>query len=202
MLVDQDAVPELDAAVAQKAKIRRYADRDDHQVAGKDITGAGRHRPYAAVALERGGSVVHAQFDSSLRAETAEEGGQFRSGKLWEQEIAFLDQHDMNAHAAERCGGLDTEVAAAEDNDALGVLGGPPQRLGIRQSVQAMNAGKHGARDGRANWFRPSSDQQLVEMDIPGQTRAHQPLRRIDADDSNAKHYVDRLLLVVSFAMD
>ena len=82
MLVDQDAVPKLDAAVVQKPNIWRYADRNDHKVARKDITGAGRHRLYAAVALERGGCVSCAQFDSSFRAEAAEKRGQFRSGKL------------------------------------------------------------------------------------------------------------------------
>ena len=48
----------------------------------------------------------------------------------------------MTAHAGERCGCLDTEEAAAEDDDAGGVLGSLPQRLGIRQSVQIMYAGK------------------------------------------------------------
>ena len=52
MLVDQDAVPKLDAAVVQKPNIWRYANRNDHQVARKDITGAGRYRLYAAAALK------------------------------------------------------------------------------------------------------------------------------------------------------
>ena len=48
----------------------------------------------------------------------------------------------MTAHAGKRCGSLDTEKAAAEHNDARGLLGSLPQRLGIRQSVQVMYAGK------------------------------------------------------------
>src|SRR5208337_348819 len=45
-------------------------------------------------------------------------------------------------------------------------------------------------------------NQQFVEMEVPGAIGAHKPVRRIDGDRKNARHYVDRPLPVVSRVVD
>ena len=108
----------------------------------------------------------------------------------------------MNAHAGERRGDFEAEKAAADNDDARGVLGGLPERLSIRNCLQVMDAGKCGARNGQANGLRPRRNQQFVEMEVPGAIGAHKPVRRIDGDRKNARQCVDRLLPVVSRVVD
>src|SRR5208283_3017284 len=105
-------------------------------------------------------------------------------------------------HPGERRGDFEAEKAAADNDDARGVLGGLPERLGIPYCLQVMDACKCGARNGQANGLRPCRNQQFVEVEVPGAIGAHKPVRRIDGDRKNARHYVDRLLPVVSRVVD
>jgi hypothetical protein len=52
------------------------------------------------------------------------------------------------------------------------------------------------------NWFRPCCDQQLVKMDVLRAIGAHEPVCRIDGNRESTKHQLDRVVLVVSLAVD
>ena len=129
--------------------------------------------------------------------ERAEVVGGGRGGDAGEDAGLRLDERDREALLVEHGGGLEPDVAAADDERALGALDRRAERIGVVEGAHQENAGESAAgRLRQPPWPRAGGERQEIPAEPPAVGERYRPRRPVDGDGLDARDQLDPLGLV------
>src|SRR4029077_223963 len=173
--IADDPVVDLEAGPLGQHRVGPHTGADDDHVALDAEAALGHDRPDPAIALE------------GLQLLTAVELDAFRFDQLLEpaagvvaegpRQHHVLHPHDRAAGPlrGQRGGDLGADVAAADQNHVLGRLGLGPDRVGVAEGAQVVDALVLGALDAEDVDHRAGADQRLAEADLLPTLDRHGP---------------------------
>src|SRR5579875_3986894 len=196
LLIDDDAVLDLEPRGARKLDSWRHADADHRKVALNSSSRGGAHATDRRVPFERLDSFAEQQLDAVLDMHVAVELPDLGAEDAHVWQLERVDHGHLAPLLAGRGGHLRADPPRSDDDHLRPGLQPRANRIGIGERTEVEEPVELRPRDAEPPRLRPCAQQQPVEGKLSATLQPQTPRPRVDAADFAAKPQLNLLLAV------